>query len=251
MKVIAYNQQMIDVVKADLQYLFEQYGRLNVSYEKASKEKTYRQMGFVFAALINGITDYFVSCGFNVDDEDVRYALYDQVSQIVPEMVVDKQIFGGKSRVKHISEMDRALMSKFIDGVFEVLNTNPMYAGIKLHPYVYYNWLWHLDPEEVRWVGQHYIPERDEKYLDYVRSQPCICCGIQHRSHAHHAKIPKYVSNSKKTPDWTAIPLCQQCHLEGAHQKGHEWLMKQLEWLPYEFETVCRLNYARWKNNKE
>lgn len=246
-KIIAYNQQMLDSVKEDLQYLFEQYGRLNISYDQAHKERTKRQEGFVFAALINGITDYFRNSGFNIDDEDVRYALYDQVSQIVPEMVVDKMLFGGKPRVKHISEMDRELMSKFIDGIFVVMNTNPMYAGIKLHPSVFYNWAFHLDPEEVKWAKQHYMPERDAEYLEYVRTLPCICCGVQHRSEAHHLKDNRLGGVSQKSPDWTALPLCHNCHLGIAHGTGWKEAMK---WIPYDLDDFTRLCYQRWKNRK-
>lgn len=245
MKAVVYNQQMVDSIKEDIQYLFEQYGKLNISYEQAHKSRTKRQEGFVFAALINGITEYFQNSGFNVDEDDIRYALYDQVSQIIPEMVVDKQIFGGRPRIKHISEMDRTLMSKFIDGIFTILDSNPMYAGIKLHPSVFYNWVFHLEPEEAKWAKQHYMPERDSGYLDYIRTLPCICCGIQHRSEAHHLKDNRLGGISQKSPDWSALPLCHNCHLGIAHGSGWHEAMK---WLPYELDDFTRLCYQRWKN---
>lgn len=245
-KLVAYNQQMLEKAIEDIKYLFEQYGRLNISYEKASKERTQRQVGFVFAALINGITEYLQECGFNVDSEDVRYKLYEDVSVILPEMVVDKQIFGGKPRIKHISEMDRELMSKFIDGIFHIVDTSPMYAGICLHPSIYYNWLWHLDPEEVKWAKQHYMPERDADYLNYIRTRPCICCGIQHRSEAHHIRDTKTAGMAIKSPDWYVVPLCHNCHLGIAHGTGWKDAMK---WLPYDLDDFTRLCYQRWKNN--
>lgn len=246
-RTIIYNQEMLEVVKEDLQFLLEQYGKLNIFYEQASKPRTKKQEGFVFAALINQITDYFRSSGFNIDEEDVRYALYDQVSQIVPEMVVDKMLFGGKPRIKHISEMDRTLMSKFIDGIFTILDTNPMYAGIKLHPSVYYNWIFHLDPEEVKWAKQHYMPERDAEYLDYVRTLPCICCGIQHRSEAHHIRDNRTAGIAIKSPDWYSIPLCHNCHLGIAHGTGFK---KAMEWVPLDLIDFCKLCYIRWKNKQ-
>ena len=249
-KILIYNQEMLDVAIEDLRQQFNQFGRINLSYEKASKEKTNKQIGFIFAALIDGITEYFRDCGFNVDSDDVRYKLYEDVSQIVPEMVVDKQIFGNKPRIKHLSEMDRELCSKFIDGIFTVIDTQPIYQGLMLHPSIYLNYLYHLDPEEIKMVKNTNLPERDEDYLAYIHEQPCMICGMQHRSHAHHAKIHRYVSNSKKTPDWCAIPLCANHHLNGAHQQGHNWLEEKLKWLPIDLETFCRLNYIRWKNKK-
>ena len=111
MRMVVYNKQMLETAIDDLRLAFEKDKKINLFYEKASKARTLKQDGFIFAALINQITDYFQDCGFNIDGDDVRYALYDQVSQIVPEMVVDKQLFGNKPRIKHISEMDRELLS--------------------------------------------------------------------------------------------------------------------------------------------
>lgn len=248
MKFVIYNEPMLETAILDIRNRFNEFHRLNISYEKPSKEKTYKQMGFIFAALVGQITDYLRECGFNVEEDDVRYKLYEDVAEIVPEMVVDNVLFGGKQRIKHLGEMDRELCSKFIDGIFKILDTKPMYDGIKMHPSTYYNYLWHLDPIDIEIAEKEMLPERNEDYLNWVRELPCMCCGIQHRSHAHHAKIEKYVSNSKKTPDWCAIPLCKHCHLDGAHLKGHNWLLEQLKWLPVDLETFCKVNYIRWKN---
>ena len=250
MRMVIYNKPMLETAIEDLKLQFEKDGRINLFYEKASKARTLKQEGFIFAALINGITEYFQECGFNIDGDDVRYKLYEEVAEIVPEMVVDKQIFGNKPRIKHISEMDRELCSKFIDGIFTVIDTKPLYSGLMLHPSVYFNYLFHLDPGEIKMAQMSDLPERDEEYLAYIHDQPCMVCGLQHRSHAHHAKITKYVSNSKKTPDWTAIPLCYLHHLQGAHGQGHDWLLEKLKWLPVDLETFCRINYIRWKNKK-
>lgn len=244
-KLVAYNQQMLEKAIEDIKYLFEQYGRLNISYEKASKERTQRQVGFVFAALINGITEYLQECGFNVDSEDVRYKLYEDVSVILPEMVVDKQIFGGKPRIKHISEMDRDLMSKFIDGIFHIVDTSPMYAGICLHPSIYLNFLWHLDIEEIKNAEKQEVPQFEKKYLEYIRTRPCLICGIQHRSEAHHIRDMELCGISQKSADIFAIPLCHNCHMKVAHGIGFK---ESLKWLPYDIKTVCKILYLRWKN---
>lgn len=245
MKITAYNQEMLDKVKEDLQVQFDQYKKLNISYEKAHKERTAAQVGFVFAALIGQITDFFLGCGFNVDEDDVRYKLYDEVSKVVPEMVVDKQIFGGKPRIKHLTEMDRELTSKFINGVFAVLDNNPMFAGVQLHPSTYYNWVFHLDPEEINLAKAKVLKERDAEYLDYVRGLPCMCCGIQHRSQAHHLKDNRLGGISQKSPDWSAMPLCHNCHLGVAHGGGFKDAMN---WLPLDLDVFTRLCYIRWTN---
>lgn len=247
MKCIICSPEQLKICIKDMEELLKNNKKINLSYEIAHNPKSRKQVGFLFAALINGITDYLQECGFNVDAEDVRYKLYSDVAEVLPEMVIDKQIFGGKPRIKHLGDMDRELMSKFIDTIFYLLDINPLYAGIQLHPSVYYNYLWHLDPEEVKIAQTTNLPERDKDYLAYVHNCPCMVCGLQHRSHAHHAKIPKYVSNSKKTPDWTAIPLCYLHHLQLAHGEGHKCLEEKLKWLPFDLETVCRISYLRWK----
>ncbi len=249
MKLVAYNEKQLEIAIEDIKRSFEEHKRLNISYEKASKEKTYKQMGFIFAALIGQITDYFRSCGFNIDEEDVKYKLYEDVSEIVPEMVVDKQLFGGKPRIKHLPEMDRELCSKFINGIFYVLDSKPMYDGLKMHPSTFYNWVFHLDSEDVRIAQTANMPERDADYLNYVRTLPCICCGIQHRSEAHHIRDTRTAGIAIKSPDWYTVPLCHNCHMGVAHGTGFKAMMG---WIPqnlglYNFTRLC---YLRWKNKK-
>ena len=247
MKAIIYNQQMLEVAIQDLRNMFEKHKRVNLSYEKASKEGTVKQKGFIFAAQIKGITEYLQDCGFNVDDVDVRYKLYKDVSKVLPDIVVDKQIFGGQPRIKHIDEIlkDRILASKFIDCVFYLLDTDPLYAGIKLHPSTYYNWVFHLDKEEIKLSQQKELLEKDEEYLNFIRTLPCICCGIQHRSEAHHLKDNRLGGISQKSPDWTAMPLCHNCHLGIAHGTGFK---EAMNWLPIQLDIFTRMCYLRWKN---
>ena len=57
---------------------------------------------------------------------------------------------------------------------------------------------------------------KDLKYLDYIRSLPCIICQEHHEPQnsvttAHHTIHDRF--STKKTSDYDAIPLC-----EGHHQ---------------------------------
>lgn len=247
MRVIIYNKQMLETVIADMRNEFEKHKRLNVVYEKSHKERTMAQVGFLFAALINQITEFFNDCGFNVDSEDVRYKLYDDVSKIVPEIVVDRVLFGGKPRVKHVAEMNRELMSKFIDGVFQVIDQDPIYSGLRLHPSVYINWAYHVDNEELKQAQTATLPERDADYLNYQRTCPCIICGIQHRSEAHHVRDTRTAGTGIKSPDWYSLPLCHNCHMTVAHGVGFK---ESLKWLPLELIDFCRISYMRWRSHK-
>ena len=221
----------------------------NLSYEKASKPVTQRQVGFFFAALVNQIYLFFRHAGWTITEKQVRYGLYKQVAEVVPNMVYDLSMFGQEPQVKHISDMETAEeMSEFINGVFTVIDTNPMYAGLQLTPDTRYSWINHITYDDINAANAAELPERDPDYLAFVHNQPCIICGIQHRSHAHHAKLPSYVMVGKKTPDWSAIPLCAEHHLGGAHAQGHQWLVEHLPWIKVDLEVFCKMCYMRWRN---
>ena len=249
MKMVVLNEQMLETVITDIRTQFGQHKRLNVSYEKSHKDKTLAQLGFVFGVFVRQITDYFLECGFNLDEADTRYILYKYIGKYVPELVVDKQLFGGEPRVRHISEIkDRELMSKYIDGLFTVIDQEPIFEGLKLTPDAFYNWVFHLTPEEIK-MSQTItdLPEHDEDYLNYTRGLPCIVCGKQHRSDAHHLKDNRLGGISQKSPDWTALPLCHTCHLNIAHGTGYK---EAMAWLPISLMDFTRLCYLRWKNKK-
>lgn len=244
MKNTIYNTQQWELHKAQIEQMIADKIPVSLSYEKASKEKTKKQIGFFFAALCDQITAYLRDCGFNVDNNDTKYGLYSQVSQIVPEMCVDT-IFGNAQRILHISDMDRAVMSKFIDGVFQVIDNNPMYSGLKLTPDVRYNWAFHLESDDIDYCRQVTYPQHDESYLDYIREQPCIICGVQHRSEAHHTKTGQRIGIAIKTEDYRAIPLCHKCHMNIAHGVGFK---ESLQWIPISLDDFTKLCYLRWKN---
>lgn len=243
MKAMVLNEQMLKTVIADIEAQFKEYGRLNITYEKSHKPRTMAQMGFLFAALINQITDYFRNCGFNVDEDDVRYKLYKDVSVVVPEMVVDNIIFTGEPRIRHVPEMDRELLSKFIDGIFTVLDQDPIYSGLKLSADTFYNWVYHLDKEQIAAVVAQNYPERDAAYLDYVRSRPCIICGIQHRSEAHHLKDMSLCGMAQKAPDWGTVPVCHTCHMLVAHGTGFK---EAMGWVPIGLPEFTKICYSRY-----
>lgn len=244
MKSILYNDKMWQIHKAEIDKLVADGVRVNLSYEKAAKPKTKEQMGFLFAALMNQCRDFFLSCGYNVDDKDVRYYFYDKISLFLPDIVTDCGLFGKKQRVKHIDEYDRPTMSKFIDGVFQVIDTDPLFAGIQLSPDIFYNFIFHVSKDDIKLAQTSVFPERDPEYLEYLRTRPCIICGIQHRSEAHHIRDTRTAGMAIKSPDWAAMPLCHTCHMSIAHGTGFKDRMK---WIPLDITDFLRLCYLRWR----
>ena len=60
-------------------------------------------------------------------------------------------------------------------------------------------------PKQIAW--------RSKKYLDWIKTQPCLKCGRE--AEPHHLKGIGHMSGaSQKAPDWTSIPLCHEHHME-------------------------------------
>jgi hypothetical protein len=58
------------------------------------------------------------------------------------------------------------------------------------------------------------------KYLNWVRTQPCVCCGGFAQAHHLIDKGDGFMGG--KAVDWLAIPLCADHHTgdHGIHQRG-------------------------------
>lgn len=65
---------------------------------------------------------------------------------------------------------------------------------------------------------------RSERYLQWVRKQPCAICGIR-AGQAHHEPLGENFVGGKP-PDTHALPMCAECH-ELRHQHGVQWASKQ------------------------
>lgn len=246
MKAIIRNPEMWENHKAEIEKMVSEGQYVNLSYEKAHKPKTREQMGFLFAALMNQCRDFFNECGYNVDDKDVRYYFYEKVADFLPEIVSDCGLFGKKQRIKHLDEYDRETMAKFIDGCFKVIDEDPLLAGIMLTPDTFYNFIFNISEDELMTVKSYKKEERDEGYLEYIRTRPCIICGIQHRSEAHHIRDVRTAGMGIKSPDWYSIPLCHKCHMNIAHGSGFR---DALKWIPVDLMDFCQVCYFRYKHN--
>lgn len=61
--------------------------------------------------------------------------------------------------------------------------------------------------------GEGKYPLRSKKYLAYIRTKPCVYCGLS-PAEPHHL----HVFNEKHTRRWAdicnTVPLCRSCHNE-------------------------------------
>lgn len=58
-----------------------------------------------------------------------------------------------------------------------------------------------------------------KKYLDYIRKQPCIVCGLQPCDPDHLEARGMGNANSSGYKDYSCVPLCRIHHSE-RHQTG-------------------------------
>ncbi len=64
---------------------------------------------------------------------------------------------------------------------------------------------------------------QSSKYLEFVRQQPCVCCGlvpaVDGANDAHHVIGRGFGGMGTKAPDWAVLPLCRPCHTS-LHDSG-------------------------------
>ena len=53
-------------------------------------------------------------------------------------------------------------------------------------------------------------PPRDEDYKAWIRTLPCVACGMEGRSEAAHTGADGGMS--MKASDYSCVPLCADCH---------------------------------------
>jgi len=54
-------------------------------------------------------------------------------------------------------------------------------------------------------------PVRNQRYLEYIRSHPCMECGTDVGVIAHHSD-PNNTAMGRKVSDFCTVALCQPCH---------------------------------------
>ena len=62
-------------------------------------------------------------------------------------------------------------------------------------------------------------PPRDEDYKAWIRTLPCLACGIEGRSEAAHTGSDGGMS--QRASDYSVVPLCADCHRQnpGAYHR--------------------------------
>lgn len=93
-----------------------------------------------------------------------------------------------------------------------------------------------------KWLASKTLNLENKKYLDFIRTFPCVVCGNPNVV-AHHN-----YHGTKWKNDYLAMPLCQEHHGPGSghgyHDLEHEGFESvynlNIDWLIIEF--MCRWN---------
>lgn len=252
MQVIAYNSKQLDVVMRDMLAKFDQYKSLAVSYDRPYREKTLRQLGYIFGGLVKSIALFYKSKQIIMSKEDIKYNLYKACAEFDERLVRNIHHFTGEvyQVPKQISEMDLEEASIFIDGCLRVIDNSKYFEGLVLHPSLRYTWIRHITKDELLRANAFKFPRSCPEYLAHTRTQACLCCGRMNQSEPHHLKVAGYTGTSYKADDWLTIPLCHDCHIADLHQHGQEAFMVNFEWVTKYVDLInfCRIRYLRWLN---
>lgn len=245
MKLVCYNEKMLDTACAEMYRILKENGQLALEFGKPYKDKTHRQLGFFWGAIVDSVISFYEQHGVKYSPDEVKENFYQAIS---PRKTITQ--FNGKQYEtwKHISEMSLEEMAEFIDKAIWLCDNARAFKGLVLHPSIRYTWIRHLTEEEVRNIR---TPERKQpEYLEYIRKQSCLICG-RYGCEAHHIKEAGITGTAYKADDWQAIPLCSDCHRQ-YHIKGKDWFNEQVSWiLKYiSIPDFCLVCFNRWRMKK-
>lgn len=264
MQTVVYNEKQLEVIVSDMFNRFSEYKSLAVAYDKPFKDKTLKQLGFIFGGLISNIVEFKKDCGDiknNLSSEELKDVIeeikdnfYLAVSNIEPSLICKRKFFDGKyyDIPKRLSQMSCEEASIFIDRCIYLIDNARCFKGLVLHPSLRYTWVQHITQDDLLEISRAKLPRYCPEYLEHTRKQACICCGKNNESQAHHLRAVEESGTGFKADDWATLPLCASCHLGDLHQHGQQSFYKNLEWITKHISLLdfCRLRFLKWQMKK-
>lgn len=252
MQVTAYNARQLDVIVRDMMTQFNVNKSLSISYGKPYKDKTLKQLGYVFGGLADAVSDFFFEQeGVKREKDDIMEGFYLSCAKLDNRLCRMVRGVDGEYEVpKRLSTMSVEDASVFIDKCLWLIDNANCFKGLILHPSLRYTWVRHVTADELQRANDFKFPRLCPEYLEETRRQACIWCGRMNASEPHHLKIAGQSGTSYKADDWLTVPLCHDCHIAELHQHGEKKFNEGIQWITKYISLVdfCRMRYIRWIN---
>ena len=252
MQITVYNSKQLDVTMRDMLNKFDEFKSLAISYDKPYKDKTLRQLGYIFGGLIDSVIDFYKEQGVKWEVDDVKENFYQACSKLDENLIKTVKRFNGDvyEVPKRLSEMNLEEASLFIDKCIYLIDHAKVFKDLVLHPSLRYTWIRHISDLDLMRIQNNNYPRSCTEYLEHTRKQACLCCGRMNMSEVHHLKIAGQTGTGYKADDWLTIPLCRECHIEDLHRNGQESFYANFDWITKYISLIdfCRMRYLRWLN---
>jgi hypothetical protein len=94
-------------------------------------------------------------------------------------------------------------------------------------------------------------PERNEKYLKFIRSKRCLKCCASINISAHHEQKKGHGGIATKCSDKRTLPLCADCHVllpKSRHRTSREEFWGKFLGEKIDIEAKIKEFNAEWEN---
>jgi len=113
-----------------------------------------------------------------------------------------------------------------------------MLTGKQLEAYL----AWKIHGRKLPWRAVTSVrrgPPRSEEYKAWIRTLPCVACGIEGRSEAAHTGTDGGMS--MKASDYSCVPLCGDCHRQapGAYHRIGKQAFEQTHGFCFAEMVLC------------
>lgn len=239
MNFVCSNKKYLQNVVGDLLRTYKENSIVNVSYEIVKKEKTLKQLGFIFGGLIKAMCRYFDNLGYVFPPYVLKDWLYRECGVYEVETLPNGSTF---QSCKTLSVMTKAEASKFIEDVICFIDTSEVFEVFILPPELRYCWTHNIDEERLERIKEFQCSNFDSSYLIHQSKLTCIKCGTR-GGIVYHLDRPM-----KK--DYLTLPLCANCH-DNVVSCGESYFVRDIKAIlnGLSIEDFCLMAFYLWRKS--
>ena len=87
MKTIAYNDRQLEIIITDIYDQFNKNKSLQIEYRKPYKDKSLRQLGYIFGGLVDSVIEFYEYFGTKWNEEDVMDNFYNGAAYLDDRLI--------------------------------------------------------------------------------------------------------------------------------------------------------------------